>query len=96
MLSSVRVLGIDHEVVMIEDDETCGEYHQDECKITISEGLHPVARRSTVLHEIIEAINGMLELKLRHPQISGLEAGLMQVLQDNPELVYYLGESTDE
>lgn len=38
---------------------------------------------STLLHEVIEAINIMFELGLRHKQIMTLEAGLYQVLKDN-------------
>ena len=38
---------------------------------------------STLLHEIIEALNHALELKLEHGAIAGLEAGLYQVLTDN-------------
>lgn len=38
---------------------------------------------STLLHEIIEAINYHLELNLEHPQIMGLEVCLHQILVDN-------------
>jgi hypothetical protein len=38
---------------------------------------------STLLHEIIEALNYHLELKLEHRQIMGLEAGLYQALSEN-------------
>jgi len=38
---------------------------------------------STLLHEIIEALNYHLELKLEHGQIMGLEAGLYQALSEN-------------
>lgn len=39
--------------------------------------------QSTLLHEIIEALNHALELGLTHPQIAGIEAGLFQVLNDS-------------
>lgn len=38
---------------------------------------------ATLLHEIIEAINYHLELRLEHNQIQGLEAGLYSVLKEN-------------
>jgi len=37
---------------------------------------------ATLLHEIIEALNYHLELRLEHNQIQGLEAGLYSVLKD--------------
>ena len=38
---------------------------------------------STLLHEILEALNFHLALKLEHKIIMALEAGLFQVLVDN-------------
>lgn len=52
-------------------------------KLEISEGLHPDQIASTVLHEIIEALNYHLELGVEHSTIMSLEAGLYQVLVDN-------------
>ncbi len=43
-------------------------------------------QRSSILHEIIEALNYHLELDLKHSVIAQLEAGLFQVLEDNPTL----------
>jgi hypothetical protein len=40
-------------------------------------------KTSTLLHELIEAINYHLELKLKHGQIMGLEVGLYQILSEN-------------
>ena len=38
---------------------------------------------STLLHEIIEAIGCMLELKMKHSVVCGIEAGLYQVFTAN-------------
>lgn len=38
---------------------------------------------STLIHEILEALNYHLELDLKHNQISSLETGLFQVLSSN-------------
>lgn len=46
--------------------------------------------KSTVVHEIIEAINAMLELNMEHSQISAMETGLFQVFEANPRLLEYL------
>jgi len=51
--------------------------------IYISEALPPKQQMSTLIHEILEAINGMYELQLNHTQICVLESGLYQVLTDN-------------
>ena len=40
-------------------------------------------KESTLLHELIEAINYHLELKLKHKQIMGLEVGLYQIFSEN-------------
>jgi len=40
-------------------------------------------QESTLLHEILEVLNGHLELSLCHQTISSLEVGLYQVLKDN-------------
>ena len=40
-------------------------------------------QNSTILHEIIEAINYHLEIKLEEAQIKQLEVGLHQVLSEN-------------
>ncbi len=40
-------------------------------------------QQSTLLHEILEALNCHLELCLNHQTVSSLEAGLYQVLKDN-------------
>jgi len=41
------------------------------------------AQESSVLHEMIEALNYHLDLKLQHETIMQLEAGLYQCLKDN-------------
>lgn len=51
--------------------------------IQIAEGLVEQQRVTTVLHEIIEALNYHLELELEHNKIMSLEAGLYQVLSEN-------------
>lgn len=49
------------------------------CSANVSGNL----QESTLLHEILEALNYHLELGLKHPQITALEAGLYQVLKEN-------------
>ena len=52
-------------------------------EICLEATMRPDTKLSTLLHEIIEALNSQLELKLAHRTISQLEAGLFSVLNDN-------------
>ena len=53
------------------------------CKIWINESWAKSQQESTLLHEIIEAINFNYKLDLTETQIHGLETSLYQVLKDN-------------
>ena len=52
-------------------------------KIWINTEYNKSQQESTLIHEIIEAINSSNDLKLYHLQISVLETSLYQVLKDN-------------
>ena len=60
-----------------------GELRQGKQEIVIAAGLPPQQTTSTVLHEIIEALNYHLALDLGHGTIMALEAGLYQVRTEN-------------
>ena len=51
--------------------------------IILRRGLHPESLRSTLLHEIIEAVNVTYCLHLPHRAIELLEVGLYQALKAN-------------
>ncbi len=51
--------------------------------IKIDNQMNIDEQSSTLLHEIIEFINEMYELKLNHKTITCLETSLYQVLHDN-------------
>ena len=72
----------------LEGDMGCCEF--DELAIYIREGQPLQSEQRTVFHEVLEAVNEGMKVKLRHDQIEQLEIGLMQVLQENPALVAYL------
>lgn len=86
----VRILGVDYSV---EEDSSLaqtglqGLISFTDQRILINEHISFEMQRSAILHEIIEGINGMMEMKLKHNQISQMEAGLNQVLSDNPLLL---------
>lgn len=51
--------------------------------LSVCEELKDDGKASTLLHEIVEAINYHLCLDLKENQVMGIEAGLFQVLTDN-------------
>jgi len=79
----INILGYNY--IIVEDgsvDETAGfgRHHPKLQKIQIASDLHPQAKQTTVLHEIIEAIDCHLQLKLEHNKIMALEVGIFQAL----------------
>ncbi|KWT87645.1 MAG: hypothetical protein H7843_15775 [Nitrospirota bacterium] len=58
--------------------------------IKINKEITRERQESTLLHEIIEAINDQYQFQLEHEKIQGLEATLYQVLKDNN---IYFGEA---
>ena len=82
----MKILGYHYTIVEDGDSDHIGAFGRSHAKtltIQIAEGLTPQQRESTVLHEIIEALNYALGLKLEHQAITSLEAGLYQVLTDH-------------
>ena len=92
---TIKILGydynIDYEDSFNEGHEEMGRCCAPKQQITINEKLHDEQQASTLLHEIIEALNYHMEIGLEHNAIMNLEAGLYQVIKDN-ELVFYEGE----
>lgn len=60
-----------------------GYENSDDCEITINIKSDIQTQETTLIHEILEAINYKNELKLNHHQIMSLEHNLYQVLKDN-------------
>jgi len=82
----MRIIGYDY--TLIEDGDTdliggCGRLHSKKQVIQIASDLAPQQRCSTVLHEILEAINYHLQLSLGHNVVMSLEAELFGVLTCN-------------
>lgn len=53
----------------------------------------PAYNKDTVLHEIIHAVEEMLDCGLTEHQVRVLATGLLYVLQQNPDLVSWLCEN---
>ncbi len=86
---SLRI-GAQHYTVHLDErlahGEKFGETNLATLEITIDATSQPGRQRQTLVHEIVEALNHELHIGLRHQQIELLEAGLYQVIKDNPSL----------
>jgi len=94
---TLRIMGRDFDVQHTSDDpEHDGACFPHECRISISEGLHPIEEADTLIHEVIHAIHYLLNIGLSYnmeEKVVRLTAtGLIQVFNDNPELLTYFAE----
>ena len=93
--ATIRILGLTYAIDVVDTaksgDDTLGTMVPGRARITLCSTNSPEMLASVLVHEIVEALNWRLELKLKHRQISALDAGLTQVLRDNPGLVKFLG-----
>lgn len=75
------------EVRQVHDREmatpTSGDYHQRWCEIRLAQFQEESEMAQTFLHEIVEYLNAMYELDLKHNQITAVSEGFFQVLRDN-------------
>lgn len=82
----MRILGYDYQIVrdgtMDDMGGAMGRCHYARLRIQIAEDCAPQQEASTLLHEILEALNAHMDLHLEHTAIMGLESGLYQVLRD--------------
>ncbi len=62
---------------------TVGTMSANSLSIEISTIFPQSRQEEAILHEIIEALNFHLDLKLEHSQLSSLSEGLFQVFADN-------------
>lgn len=67
---------------MARRDNAFGSHSPGALEIEYDQDTHRQMQESSILHEIIEAINYHLELRLRHNQIMALETGLYSTLID--------------
>lgn len=81
----IKILGHDYAVVMVDlnETDTYGNMNPSTNVIRLNKNKAQSQIDSTLLHEILEALNQGLELRLEHNQISSLEAGIYQVFKDN-------------
>jgi Zn-dependent peptidase ImmA (M78 family) len=89
---TIKILGRTFVIEMIDlkkekDNYQLGGYllYEDQ-RIAIDNTKHKEHQESTLLHEIIHAIVFMQAIELKEKDIERLEAGLYQVIKDNPEI----------
>lgn len=87
MLSTIRISGINYIIELIpdlsEEQECTGKVIGKKCKILLDKDMCEDMILATLLHEVIEIINGENQLKLEHHVIQTLATQIYQVLQDN-------------
>lgn len=82
----MKILGYDYRIertVPVDEISCFGRMHARTQVIQVACDLTEAGYTSALLHEILEALNYHLELKLEHRAIMSLEAGLYQVLVEN-------------
>jgi len=67
-----------------EDIGNMGEWHSAKQIIKLYKDNCQSQHEETLLHEIVEAINGLYEFNLPHDKIQILGAVLHQIIKDNP------------
>lgn len=83
---NMKILGYDYEIICDGDVDlmgSMGRFHCKNQKLQIATDICGQEKISTILHEIIEAINYHLNLRLEHNIIMSLESALFQILTAN-------------
>lgn len=85
---SIKIGGQNYKVIIKDLDKSeaqnnCGYCRATDNEIYINTSISQEQQESTLLHEILEALNFNYQLELEHNKIQTLEATLYQVLKDN-------------
>ena len=86
---TIRIAGLSYRLEYKSTAELEGSWGSCDSRrqvICVCADIHPEQQRRTLIHEVIEALNYLLELQLPHPTITALEHGLHEVMADNPGL----------
>ena len=90
--ASVKVLGFHYplEIVrgLVSDGVECvGVCRNRELVIRLDDTYPGQQVRSTLIHEMLEALKEQLQLKIDHTTLGLLEVGINSILVDNPDFV---------
>lgn len=92
--NSVRVLGRTYRI-SFEDlhGHAFGFCQPNQQVILIQPGMIEDEEKDTVLHEVIHAVDYLMQLGLTEDQVRSTATGLYAVMKDNPKLATYLFET---
>ena len=92
------ILGMDHTIIwdakMIRKSNATGQFCGNLCQIVLDPTILIDHQRTTLVHELIEAVNYHLCLGLEHDKISQLEVGLFQIFNRNPAILQFIKDGT--
>ncbi len=95
----INILGVEHSIEYPGDQRTMGypaRIMHDKHIIQIATDQLPEEEISSLIHEVLESLEHLLELELSHATITRLEVGLYQVLtQNGVDLTPLLEEVSD-
>jgi len=89
----VKILGHSYNVFFDSDRTDRNEYGNcisSELRISIDNNTPKSWQNETLIHEIAEAINAHLDLKLEHSTINRVGSIIHQITESNPELLKFL------
>ena len=90
MIEKLKILGHDYSVAnknMGFKSDTVAQCNMASLEIEICSSYPESRQKEGLIHEVIEALNYHLELKLPHNKISLLGESLYQVLKENPDIL---------
>ena len=82
-----REISVSEVTHLLDDAECFGDYDHKNGAIRIQSGLAEDMEKSVLLHEVVEGINSIYAIGLKHRQLHILAVVLHQVFTDNPGLV---------
>ena len=76
---NIRVGGINIDIKIKPDLDVSGSYFPSQALIEINKDLNKTMQYTTFIHEVLEAMNYIYDINLKHHQILQLEAALMDI-----------------
>ena len=90
----LRVLGRDIPMVFVDElPKAFGEYDYETQIVRIRTGQQPSFEADTVLHELIHAIDDVMQLGMSERQVHCSASGLIALFKDNPTFLEYLSDA---
>jgi len=99
--NKVNIFGREYNITIKEQldgstdrEETLGQCLNDTLSIEIKGGQHPLLEVDTLLHEIIHALDEVMQTRMTERQVCCMATGLVGVLKTNTEFNEYLYRMT--